>query len=240
MKLVAYFILSAMAVLPANAADVNSAAKDVIGAWRLEFTSPDGVKRTPTVVVGRQHNELVAWYIESAEPEPFKDVRLKDDSLLLTIEPAEYNGDATVTVEARLKEDNVCRGAAKCVLKNGERESWDFSGRRLGESDFDDVTQWDLAFVAPDNQQQKATVTVVTKGAQAYAWYTSEDYDLPAKQMSVNGNDVVMSITAKGPDGNTIDATFRGSIAGDRVSGTAAYSVEGSSGTFPFSGKRKS
>jgi hypothetical protein len=240
MKTCAFVALVACSVLPARAADLDAVAKDIVGGWRLEFTSPDQVKRTPTVIVGRQRDELVAWYVENDRPEAFKEVRLADDTLLLTFAPQERNGDVTVTFEAKLKGEGACGGQAKYTTKDGDSGSWEFSGKRVTPSDFDEVSQWGLSFVAPDEQQREATVTVLTKGDRRYGWFSSEDYDVPAKSLTVEDDGVSLAISVKGPNGSNVDVTFRGTVSGDRVEGKAEYSFEGESGSFPFTGKRKS
>ena len=40
---------------------------------------------------GSANRELVAWYIENDEPEPFKTVKLNDETLELTFRPKEYS-----------------------------------------------------------------------------------------------------------------------------------------------------
>ena len=54
--------------------------KQIVGAWQLEFTTPDDIKRTPIVLVGRQHDELVGWYVEKDKPEAFKKIKLNKEN----------------------------------------------------------------------------------------------------------------------------------------------------------------
>ena len=84
MKMFATLLLVTACALPSQAADLDAVAKDIVGGWQLEFTSPDDVHRTPIVIVGRQLDELVAWYVENGQPEPFKDVKLVGESLRMT------------------------------------------------------------------------------------------------------------------------------------------------------------
>jgi hypothetical protein len=240
MKTCAFLALVACSVLPARAADLDAVAKDIVGGWRLDFTAPDQVKRTPIVIVGRQRDELVAWYVENGQPEAFKEVRLADDTLLLTFDPQERNGNVTVTFEAKLKGDGACGGQAKYTTNDGDSGNWEFSGKRITKSDFDEVSQWSLSFVTPDDQQREATVTVLSKGDRRYGWYSSTEYEVPAKSLTVEGDDVSLAISVKGPSGSNVDVTFRGTVSGDQVEGKAEYSFEGESGSFPFTGNRKS
>ena len=111
MRLFSFMAVLALFALPVAAADLDLVAKDIVGVWRLDFTTPDDVEMTPTVIVGRQHDELVAWYIGKEQKlQAFKNVRLKDEAVLLTIVPEERGGEVTVTFEAKLKEDGVCHG----------------------------------------------------------------------------------------------------------------------------------
>ena len=151
MKLLSCVTVLALVVLPADAADLDPVIKDIAGAWQLDFTTPDDVKRTPTVLVGRQHDELVAWYIgRQKKVESFKAVRLLDDALRLTIVPEEKKGEVTATFEARLKEDGVCHGVAEYSTNDGDSGTWEFTGRRLSASDFDEVLEWKIEFETPD------------------------------------------------------------------------------------------
>jgi hypothetical protein len=236
------YLLSLAAVaylaLTANAAtDLDGAAKDIVGAWKLDFTTPDDVQRTPLVVVGRQHQELVAWYVENETPQAFQTVSLQDDALSLTIRP-QQRPDVTVTLEARLDGDGVCSGTGTFVADDGDMGSWTFRGRRAAMSEFGNVDTWSLSFVTPDNQQHQATVAVVSKDDQVYAWYSSEKYELPAK-MNTDGDQVVMSMATTTQTGEKVDVTFRGTVTGDRVAGEAEYDLEGEKGTFLFRGARK-
>jgi hypothetical protein len=228
-------------VVAANptATQVESAAKQIVGAWKLEFTTPDDVKRTPMVLVGRQHQELVAWYVEKDKPESFKKVRMEDDTLLLTFRPKERS-EIEVTFKAKLQKENVCAGEATYQSDDGDAGSWEFKGKRVSASDFDETENWRLSFVTPDEQQHKATVTVVAKKDQLYGWYSSKDFDLPALELSKDGDNVVMSMTAKTKDGANVDVTFRGTVNGDRVKGQVDYDLEGDIGHFPFAGQRRS
>ena len=132
---VAALTIPAFAANP-TASKVDSAAKQIFGAWQLDFTTPDDVKRTPMVLVGRQYQELVAWYVEKDKPEAFKKVRLDDETLVLTIRPQERK-DVEVTFKARLQEKNVCVGEGTYQSDDGDAGNWSFKGKRLSESDFD-------------------------------------------------------------------------------------------------------
>ena len=231
--------VQASAANPA-ASEVESAAKQIVGAWKLEFTTPDEVKRTPMVLVGRQYQKLVAWYVEKDRPESFKKVRLEDDTLLLTIRPNERK-DVEVTFKARLGEQkNVCVGEATYQSDDGDTGSWDFKGKRVSESDFDESEKWQLSFVTPDEQRHEATITVVAQKDELYGWYSSKDFELPSLKLSNDGDKVVMSVKATTRDGANVDVTFRGTVEADRVHGEAEYDLKGDTGRFPFTGQRKS
>ena len=231
----------AMPVVAAKptATPVESAAKQIVGAWKLEFTTPDNVERTPIVLVGRQHQELVAWYVDNEKPEAFKKVRLDEDELLLTIRPKERK-DIEVTFKASLKKEDVCAGEATYRSDDGDSGSWDFKGKRASESDFDATEKWNISFVTPGDVHRKATVTVLARKDRLYGWYSSKELDLPATKFTKDGNKVVMSMQTKTKDGAKVDVTFRGAIDGNSVEGDAEYDLEGETGSVPFEGKRKS
>ena len=233
---VAVVSLSAFAASPTP---IESAAKEIAGPWQLTFTTPDGIRRQPIVIVGRQHQELVAWYMEDDKAETFKKVKLDDDALELTIRPQERK-DIEVTFRAKLKSDNVCAGEATYRADDGDAGVWDFQGKRMTTADADEAQKWQLRFISPDDVQHEALVTVVQKQDKTYAWYASKDYDLPARKISVEGGQVELVMETKTSDGQEVKVSFRGSVTGDRVQGEAEYDLNGDTGSFPFSGSRKS
>ena len=230
----------ALTALPASADELESAAKEIVGVWKLDFVTPDGDRLTPMVVVGRQRQELIAWAAQKEELQAFEDVCLKDDSVVATIKPKEYGGDLTVTLEAKLEEKDVCCGKGKYAFDNGESGTFDFTGERIPVSKLEKVTQWNLSFMTPDYERHDALVTLVAVGDKQYGWYSGKDYELPILKASVKGEKVVMSVTTITEDGAKVDVTFRGTVEGNSVKGTAEYNLEGDTGSFSFSGKLQS
>jgi hypothetical protein len=228
-----------LSALPASAANVKAIAPDVVGAWRLTFTTPDGVQRTPTVVVGRQRDELVAWYIDKGEPEAFKEVCVADDALVLTIVPRERGGKTTVKLVAKPNGDDRCCGKGEYQLTDGESGSWEFSGERLDPTELDHVAQWNLSFTTPDGEKHEPTVHVFEKGDTLYGWYISDDYELLTKSLKIDGDRVSLAIAAKVSGGSNADVTFRGTIDGDSVRGKADYALDDERGSFPFTGREQ-
>jgi hypothetical protein len=225
------------ALVKADSSDVD---RKIVGAWKLQFTTPDGVQRTPFVILGRQYSTYVAWYIGDKQPEKFRDVQLKGDTLVGTINPQEHPG-ITVTLESKLQGENQCVGTATFRSSDGQDTGqWTFRGQRMTPSTFDEATTWKLNFVTPDNQKYEPTITVVTEGGKMYAWFSGRDHELPARSITVQGDNVVMSMTAETPEGAQVDVTFRGTVSGDEVKGMAEYRLGNDSGSFPFLGKRAS
>ena len=64
-------------------------------------------------------------------------------------------------------------------------------------SSFDEVMTWKLEIATPDNEKHSATVTVVTKGGQHYAWISSKDHELPVRDISVQGDQVVLKVATE-------------------------------------------
>lgn len=226
------------ALVKADSSDVD---RKIVGVWKLQFTTPDVVQRTPLVILGRQYKTYVAWYIGDKQPEKFRDVQLKGETLVGTIIPQEHP-DITVTLESKLQGENQCVGTAKFRGNNNgpDTGSWPFSGQRMTPSSFEEAMTWKLSFVTPDNEKHEPTITVVTEGGKMYAWYSGRDHELPARSIRVEGDSVVMSMTAESPEGGQVDVTFRGTVSGDEVKGTAEYRTGDDSGSFPFQGKRAS
>lgn len=240
MRTLCLIAVLAFVATPTRGAELDDAVKDIIGPWKLEFTTPDDVERAPMVVVGRQNDDLVAWYIEKGKPEAFKEVRLEDETLLLTIVPEERGGEVTVTFAAKLKEEGKCHGEAKYTTDSGDSGTWDFTGERIKPSSADEVSKWNLSFVTPDDKQREATVTVVARGETLYGWFSSKEHDIPASKVVKNGDSVELTISTKTAQGSKVDVTFRGTVNGDSVKGDANYDMGGETGSFPFTGTRKS
>jgi hypothetical protein len=239
-RLVMMIAVGCLALPAVGATRADDVDQQILGAWQLQCTTPDGVQRTPLVVVGRQYARYVAWYIGQGEPQPFKDVRLQGDKLVGTIVPPE-RPDITVTCESSLKSPDQCTGTATYRTRDGgDTGSWKFGGRRLALSAFDEVMKWKLSFVTPDHEQHDATVTVVAKNNRYYAWYSDDDHELPARALTIQGDRVEMQLTGESPEGRRVDVTFRGTVTGDTVQGNAEYRLPGDTGSFPFKARRDS
>lgn len=233
------FLVGPVVAADLTDAQIETAKKEILGPWKLEFTTPDYVKHTPTVLIGRHYRELVAWSVEEDEPEAFKTVQLEDDALVLTIRPKERD-DVLVTIKATLETEGKCIGEGTYMTDDGESGGWDLKGKRVSPAEFDETQKWQLDFVSPDGEQHEAIVTVVSKDEKHYGWYASKDHDLPATKVTVNGDNVSLSVTPKTREGDSVDVTFRGTVSGDRVTGTAEYDLDGDTGSFSFKGERKS
>ncbi len=221
-----------------NPARADKADQQAVGAWQLDFTAPDGVHRNPIVVVGRQYESFVAWYVADGEPQQFQNVRLQGDTLVGTITPREHP-NVTVTCESTLKATDQCEGKATYRTKgSAETGQWSFTGKRILPSSFDDVTKWALSFTTPDHRKHEALVTVLSKSGKRYAWYSSADHELPARTLSVQGDRVDMKMVGETPKGTPVEVTFHGTIAGDAVSGQAEYRLDSDTGSFPFRAQR--
>jgi hypothetical protein len=223
----------------AKADSASDLDQHVVGAWTLQLTDPEGVQRTPMVIVGRQYDKYVAWYIGKDEPEAFQDVQLKGETLVGSLTPKE-RPEVKVTLEATWTGDGQTRGTAKYRDDQGHSGSFGFTGQRLPMSAFDEVSTWKLTFNTPDYEKHEPTITVVSKDGKMYAWYGSRDHQLPVRSLSVQNDTVVASLTAATRDGEQIDVTFRGTVTDDAVKGKIEYRFRGNSGSLPFEGKRES
>ena len=241
MRRFATMIAFACFAMPVAAGEAGSKETDqsVLGVWQLQYTAPDGAQHTPIVIVGRQYDNYLAWYLADKEPQAFQDVQLKGDKLVGTIRPQEHAG-VTVTCEATLKAEDQCAGVATFRTAGGDTGSCKFAGQRMKMSSFDEVMTWKLEFTTPDNEKHSATVTVVTKGGKHYAWFSSKDHELPARDISIQGDHVELKVEAETREAAKAEVTFRGTVSGDQVQGTAEYKVGGESGTFPFRANRAS
>jgi hypothetical protein len=241
MRRFATTIAFACFAMPVAAGEAGSKETDqsVLGVWQLQYTAPDGAQHTPIVIVGRQYDNYLAWYLADKEPQAFRDVELKGDKLVGKITPPEHP-DVTVTCEASLKGDDQCDGTANYRTNGGDTGSWKFTGQRMKLSSFDEVMTWKLEVTVPDGKLHAATVTVVTKSGNHYAWISSEDLELPARSISIQGDKVELKVAAEGPDGTKAEVTFRGAVAGDEVTGTAEFTVGSRTGTLPFKATRAS
>lgn len=238
MRLFAFLGLMLLSTLPASAANVKEIAPEVVGAWRLSFTTPDGVHRSPTVVVGRQGSELAAWYIDKDKPQAFKNVRISDDALEMTIDRREKEGQVTVKLVARANGDDRCCGQATYRFTDGDSGEWDFTGERIPPADLNHVAQWKLKFTTPEGETREPTLHVFENGDALYGWFIDGDYQLLSNSLKVDGDRATLEVSAKLPDGAMANVTFRGTIDASSVSGDVAYDIEGDRGSFAFTGKQ--
>jgi len=240
MKILCSLAVAALLLAPLNltAAEIDDDVKAALGGWKLSITTPDGVDRTPTILLGRQNDELVAWYVENEKRQPFKSVKIEGESIVFSFRPKERE-DIEVTLKAKRKEKGQCVGTASFKDEAGEVTEVEFSGKQIKPADFDEAQTWTLKFTTPDDKQHEAEVIVLMKGDKTYAWYTSEKYDIPAKKLTIDGEKVAMEMSIKTPEGATVDVTFRGTVAGEQVSGDVEYDVEGNTGSFPYEGSLK-
>lgn len=240
MKLLCSLVVCSLAALPALGYEANQPMKKALGGWQLDFTTPEGDHQTPIVIVGRQRDELIAWYIADETTEEFSEVELNDGELSLTFRPQKFNGEVKATFVGRLKKDGECEGNVDYETNDGDSGSFEFTGDKIELSEFDTTTTWDISFTTPDGVQRESSVTALTMGDKTYGWYSSDEYDLPAKELSSSDGEMTVSITVKTEDGETVDVTFRGATENDEISGEAEYNFRGDTGTFLFSGKRAS
>lgn len=236
MKLLVSLGLLLLGAASASAANENAIAPQVVGAWQLDVSTPDGVDRSPIIVVGRQHDELLAWYIDEGDPEAFESVRVSGDSLELTIVPREQGGNATVKLIAQANGPDRCYGDLEYRLTNGETGTCEFTGKRI-DAELNRVARWSLSFTTPEGEHHDSTLDVFEHGDTLYGWYTGDDYKLLAKSLTVEDDQAKLAISAKLADGSIADVTFQGVIDGTSVSGDALYDVEGDRGSFQFTGR---
>ncbi len=243
MRLFAITTLMASLVLPAAAADFQPEAKDIVGAWQLKYTTPDAGDKTSAIIVGLQNGEFAAWHMDDGiakgNPEAIEKVEIKGDSLELTFRPKSRDDQVEVTLKAKLDKQDACSGVATYAADDGEKGEFKFTGKRLGEADFDEVQSWKLKFTGPDEIERTPTVMVASLGEQLFAWYSHENYELPATNITLTDDKVAMSISAQTPDDQTINVTFTGTVNGDQVKGEAEYELAGETGSFNFAGTQQ-
>lgn len=236
MTLMPLFAAAVLAVAPADECEVTKAADQIAGAWKIEYTTPDYESLSSIVLVGRERNKLVAWRVTDEGRQAFDKVILEGETLCLSIKPKEHYGDVTATLKAQLNGKASCRGVIEYDELGGESGQIDFTGKQLDPKSFDQVTQWKLDFVGPDEMRRQPTVTVVSANGRDYAWYSGQEFDLPATKLTIDGDRATMKITATTDEGEQVDVTFRGKIDDDRVAGEASWKTKGDSGSFPFEG----
>ena len=241
MKRIATWTLLACIALPVFTlqADNSDTDKQIIGAWQLKMTTPEGETREPVVLVGRQYDDYLAWRVGEDGLEALENVQLKNDVLVGTFKPKEHP-DVTVTLEARLTGEGACEGAGKFKSTDGDSGAWKFTGKRLAPPSTYDVSKWKLDFETPDYEQHSATILVMAQGEDYHAWYSGKDHELPAREVKVDGDRITMKMSAKTADGAKVQLIFRGTVDGDVVKGNAEYKLDGDAGSFPFTAKRSS
>lgn len=208
----------------------------ILGIWQLRFTTPDGAEQEPLVLLGRQYGDYKAWAVIDGETQPFKKVELRDDTLVLTIDPL-AEPDVTVTLECGLTGDNRCSGTGRFRSKSGDDSGqWTLTGKRFAAGDFDDHSTWKLRFEIPDQRAHTPLVTVASRNGRQYVWYQGRDHDLPARSFKLDGDRVEMVVAGSTEDGEDIEARFDGRVSGESVKGNVMIKVGGQSGEVPFEG----
>lgn len=231
---VALVCVAPWGLVPAQ--DRDHLDEQILGAWQLEFTTPDGAERRPLMILGREHDRYVAWGVLDGKPEPFRSVEIQGDSLIATIEPSAFP-DVTVTLECGLAGDNRCSGVGRYRSTGGDDAGeWTLTGRRLGAADFDEHSTWRLAFDVPGDGPHEPLVTVVSRDGVWYGWYRGLDHDLPVRSLDVSGDRVTMVVAGTMADGQSVEATFAGTVSGDLVKGTVTIRAGGESSEVPFEG----
>lgn len=210
--------------------------EQILGAWQLEFTTPDGVERRPLMILGREYDRYVAWGVLDGQRQPFRSVEIRGDALVASIDPAAFPG-VTVTLECGLAGNDRCAGMGRFrAADDGDAGEWTITGRRLGPADFDDHATWRLSFDVPGDRRHEPLVTVVSRDGSWYGWYQGHDHDLPVRSLEVSGDRVTMVVAGTMQDGGDVEATFTGTVSGDSVKGTVAIRAGGELGEVPFEG----
>ncbi|MEM9658352.1 MAG: hypothetical protein AAF961_08330, partial [Planctomycetota bacterium] len=195
MILVQCLAAALMTAVPSSEAEVKEAAKEIVGVWTLEYNDPSYERKTDVVLVGRQFGDLYAWRMGKKGLEPFSKVRLEGEELHLTIKPVEYDGEVTADLTAWLDQSDACRGTIAYAAADGDQGEIPFVGKRVKEQAFEEASKWALQFDTDDGVRRRPVVTVVEYQEKPYAWYSSEDYELPATKMTIDGDKVVMSLS---------------------------------------------
>ncbi len=241
-----FCLMLAVAFLPAISAsaqelsdeEIRDVQEQVIGPWQLEMSTPEG-DLSPVVLVGRQRKELVAWFVDEDRPQKFKSVKLDGEILSLTVEPKKHPG-VTVTLNATLAGEGKCTGEAEYETSDGDAGSFSFKGSRIQDRVYDEVQTWELKFDTPDGRTRTPKVKVMAMGERIYAWYSAEDYELPADEVKIDGSDVELKMVIAGPEGGKVTVVFTGEVDEKNVSGDIKFDYQGQTGSVPFTGKRKS
>lgn len=228
-------IVCGLASVPVMAQERSELDATILGAWQLEFTTPDGVERRPLVMLGRQYDRHVAWAVLDGEPQAFRSVEIVGDSLVAVIEPDELP-DATVTLECGLDGEDACSGIGRLETSAGESSEWRLTGRRLAPADFEDHAVWRLRFDVPGDEAHDPLVTVVSHEGRWYGWYQGSDHDVPVRSIEVDGDRVTMVVASTLDDGDDVEATFAGTLAGDAVRGTVTIRIGDDTQVVPFEG----
>jgi hypothetical protein len=134
--------------------------------------------------------------------------------------------------------DNRCSGKCEYRLTDGETGSWTFQGKRIAPSELPHRGEWKLKFTTPDGETHTPTVHIFENSDTLYAWYVSEDYELLAKSLKIEGEQATLTMAAKLADDVVVNVTFRGTVNGTTIKGNADYDVNGDRGSFTFTGNQ--
>ncbi len=206
--------------------------EDVRGTWAIEITSDQGQTFSDQVTFSQIEQSLAGSY-KSASAErvvPLENPRFDSDfSVAFTI----VIDDLTVDFTGEPDGDSI-NGDLTYVYQ-GNSGTGRFHGNRESSDENAALGQWDISFVADDDNTYTPSIIVERNADTLAGTYIvgATGNQLPLTTLEFTDDTFTFKT---GADWGNI--TYVGQIEGDRIAGTVSYDYNGYQGSNPFTGVR--
>lgn len=212
--------------------------RDVLGTWEFDFTSPDGVHRTPTLAIAEKNKKLVGEISANGDSQSIDHVELTDSGFSFEYETP-YEG-ATLELKYICKpRGNELTGTVEYQIDgNGGQFDVEAKRKQLSKKDQSLLGKWEFNITTPDGNTVTSTLELTESNGQFSAKLNGQGKDFEIEALEVKNGEVKFDFTNE-HDGVNVDLMWVSSIKSEgEMEGVLTFSVDGNSGDIPISGKR--
>ncbi len=220
--------------------DVSAA--QVVGSWEFEFTSPDGVDHSPTLVVSEKGKELVGTLSDGdgAAEVLVKNFQLVDNQFSFEL-MTKYEGSNLDLKYICRPQGNKLTGMLEYDLEGNSGE-FEIAARRraLPRSVRAMLGTWEFKVTDPDGIQHNPVLTLADDSGKLAAKLNSEILQLDIQDPQVNDGELTFKFTSD-HGGEGVELTWHSRMDGaDKMSGKLEYDAGGETGELDLTGERRS
>lgn len=212
--------------------------RDVLGTWNFDFTSPDGVHRTPTLVISEKDDKLVGEMSANGESQKIEAIQMTDDGFWFEYETP-FQGSTLGLKYTCKPRGNQLTGTVEYDFEgNGGDFDVEAKRKQLSEKDQPLLGKWEFSMTTPDGIAVKSTLAITETEGQFSAKLNGQGKDFEIKGLEVKNGEVKFDFSNE-HDGLNVDLMWVSSIKSqDEMEGVLSFSVEGNTGDIPIAGKR--